>query len=266
MSYMEISRKPGYRENRLSALWKEGKPTSNGWLAIPDPCCAEAMAQAGWDSVTIDMQHGLIDYSSMVPMLIALSTTPVVPLVRVPWLEESAIMKALDAGAYGIICPMVNTKAEAERFALACRYAPRGIRSFGPVRAKTYAGDDYENQANDTVLTIAMIETRTAVDNLEAILGVEEIQAVYIGPSDLSIALGRKPGFDQTDPVVLEAITHIITTTKKAGKRVGIHNGSVPYAARMVELGADFVTIGSDLRFLTAGAQQVVDAFRKVYP
>jgi 4-hydroxy-2-oxoheptanedioate aldolase len=134
------------------------------------------------------------------------------------------------------------------------------------VRAKTYAGDDYESRANDTVLTIAMIETRTAVDNLEAILGVEEIQAVYIGPSDLSLALGRKPGFDQEDPVVLEAITHIIKTTKKMGKRVGIHNGSVPYAARMVELGADFVTIGSDLRILTAGAQQTVNAFRNMYP
>ncbi len=254
-----------FRENRLLTSWRAGKATLNGWLSIPEPCTAEAMAHVGWDSLTIDMQHGLIDYQQAVQMLIGISTTPTVPLARVPWLEEGIVMKMLDAGAYGIICPMVNTRADAERLVRACRYAPRGIRSFGPTRARLYAGDDYERRANDTVLAIAMIETREALDNLDAILDVPDLSGVYIGPADLSLALGKEPRFDQEDSVVLGAIERIITGARKAQKRVGIHNGTVAYAERMIALGADFVTVGSDLRLLIAGAQQVVSAFRQHY-
>jgi len=263
MYYNDPLERSVFRENRLRNTWEEGKATINGWLAIPSPCSAEAMAHAGWDSLTLDMQHGLIDYSDVIPMLMAISTTPVVPLIRVPWLEEGAIMKALDAGAYGIICPMINTKADAECFARACRYPPRGMRSFGPIRANLYAGEGYGSRANDTILSIAMIETRNAIDNLESILGVDEIDAVYIGPADLSLALGVKPGFDQEEPVVFSTIEHILQTAKRMGKRVGIHNGTVSYAERMVAMGADFVTVGSDMRLMVAGARNVVEHFRK---
>lgn len=263
MAYGGDSGETGFRPNRLVEKWAKGEATLNGWLSLPNPSVAETMAHAGWDSLTLDMQHGLIDYSDAVPMLIAISTTPVVPLIRVPWLEEGIIMKALDAGAYGVICPMVNTKEEAQRFARACKYPPQGVRSLGPIRAKLYAGTDYRLHADDATLAIAMIETARAIDNLEGILGVEEIQAVYVGPADLSLALGVEPGFDQEDPTVVSAIEHIVGTAKRMGKRVGVHNMSVSYARRMIALGTDLVTVGSDMRLMAAGARKVVEDFRK---
>ena len=123
------------RENRLRTLWKSGGAAVNGWLAIPNGFSAETMAHQGWDSLTIDLQHGVVDYQAMIPMLQAISTTDTVPVVRVPWLEPSALMKALDAGAYGVICPMISTADEAARLVAYTHYAPRGTRSFGPVRA-----------------------------------------------------------------------------------------------------------------------------------
>lgn len=252
-----------FRGNRLAEAWRAGRATLNGWLAIPHPASAEAMAHQGWDSLTIDMQHGMIDYSDLIPMLSAISTTRTVPLVRVPWLEEGTIMKTLDAGVHGVICPMINSRAEAERFARACRYPPKGIRSYGPVRALLYGGPDYHTHADTSVLAIAMIETREAVENLESILGVEEISALYIGPSDLALAHGHPPGFDPENPAVLEIIRHILTTANRAGKWVGIHNATVAYGERMITLGANFITAGSDLRLMVAGARQMVESFRK---
>jgi 4-hydroxy-2-oxoheptanedioate aldolase len=188
------------RENRLRTLWKADQAAVNGWLAIPNSFSAEVMAHQGWDSLTIDLQHGVIDYAAMVTMLQAISTTATVPVVRVPWLEPGIIMKSLDAGAYGVICPMVSTREEAQRFIAYTNYAPRGTRSFGPVRATLYGGADYATQANDTIVRFAMIETAQALDNLDAILSVEGLDAIYIGPSDLSLALGCKPVFDDVDP------------------------------------------------------------------
>src|SRR5688500_15797495 len=139
------------RENRLRTLWKAGQPAVNGWLAIPNGFSAETMAHQGWDSLTIDLQHGVVDYQAMVQMLQAISTTETVPVVRVPWLEPGIIMKALDAGAYGVIVPIVNTAAEAEAAVSACRYPPRGIRSHGPIRAALYGGRDYIARADEEV-------------------------------------------------------------------------------------------------------------------
>ena len=178
------------RENRLRTLWQADQAVVNGWLAIGNSFSAETMAHQGWDSLTIDMQHGVIDYAAMVTMLQAISTTDAVPVVRVPWLEPGIIMKSLDAGAYGIICPMVNTREDAQRLVSYTHYAPQGARSFGPVRALLYGGADYAAKANETVVAFAMIETAQALDNLDAILSVEGLDAIYIGPSDLSLALG----------------------------------------------------------------------------
>src|SRR4051812_33969149 len=198
------------RENRIRTLWAAGKAAVNGWLAIPNVFSAETMAHAGWDALTIDTQHGVVDYDAALAMLTAISTTSVAPVVRVPWLDPGAIMKMLDAGAYGIICPMVNTRAEAERFVGAMRYPPRGNRSFGPIRAVLYGGADYAQRANDTVIAFAMIETRQALDNLDDILSVEGLDAIYIGPADLSLALGCTPKFDQEDKPVVDAIDFIL--------------------------------------------------------
>ena len=250
-------------ENPLPRNWRKGQSTLNGWLAIPDISSAEVMAHQGWDSLTIDLQHGLADHRTAIGMLTAISNTDTVPLARVPWLEEGIIMRLLDAGCYGIICPMVNTREDAIRFARACRYAPEGNRSFGPIRVGLYAGPDYYKTANEEVLSIAMIETREALDNLDEILGVEELDAVYVGPADLSLALGCTPQFDQEEQPARETIEHVIRTAKAAGKYVGVHNASVGYARDMIAVGADLVTVGSDLRLMTAGAQAVVSEFRQ---
>ena len=250
------------RENRLRTLWQQNKHAVNGWLAIPNGFSAEVMAHQGWDTLTVDLQHGVIDYAQMVTMLQAISTTATVPIVCVPWLEPAAIMKALDAGAYGIICPMVNTREDAQRLVAYTHYAPKGNRSFGPVRANLYGGADYATKANDTIVAFAMVETKQALDNLDAILSVEGLDAVYIGPSDLSLALGCRPVFDDVDPPVAQAIEHILERAKAHGVRAGVHNGVPEVAKRRAAMGFDFVTLSSDARILIAGSQQLLSAMK----
>src|SRR5262249_44224639 len=193
------------RENRLKTLWKRGETVVNGWLSIPTAFTAEVMAHQGFDSLTVDMQHGVVDYQVAVSMFQGISTPGVVPRAGVPGNDPASLMKTLDAGAYGIICPMINTRAQAEALVAACKYPPRGYRSFGPVRASIYAGTDYVEHANDDIVIMPMIETAEALKNLDAILSTPGVDAVYVGPSDLSLALGCKPRLDQTDAPVVEA-------------------------------------------------------------
>jgi 4-hydroxy-2-oxoheptanedioate aldolase len=250
------------RENRLRTLWQSDQAAVNGWLAIPSTFSAESMAHQGWDSLTVDMQHGVVDYQMAVNMLTAISTTNTVPLVRVPWLEPGIIMKSLDAGAFGVICPMINSRADAEKFVSYMRYAPQGVRSFGPIRALLYGGADYAKYANDTVVSFAMIETRQALENLDDILSVKGLDAIYVGPSDLSLTLGCNPKFDQDEKPVVEAIDHIVARAHAHGVIAGIHNGTPEYAQKMIAKGYRFVTIGSDARLMAAGAQQAVAKMR----
>ena len=250
------------RENRLRALWRDDKTAVNGWLAVPNGFSAEVMAHQGWDTLTIDLQHGVVDYQAMVGMLQAISTTPTVPVVRVPWLEPGILMKTLDAGAYAVICPMVNTREQAQQLVAWTTYAPRGTRSFGPVRALYYGGADYPAQADDTIVRFAMIETAQALDNLDAILSVEGLDAVYIGPSDLSLALGCKPAFDEVDPKVAQAIDHILARAQAHGLQAGIHNGAPEFALARSAKGFRFVTVSSDARILAAGSQQILGRMR----
>jgi 4-hydroxy-2-oxoheptanedioate aldolase len=251
------------RENTLKAIWARGDAVINGWLAIPSAFSAEVMAHQGFDSLTVDLQHGVVDYQTGVTMLQAISSTPTIPLTRVPWNEPGLIMKALDAGAYGIICPMINTRADAEQLVRTCKYPPAGYRSFGPVRASIYAGTDYGDRANDDLLVIPMIETAEAVKNLDEILSVPGIDAVYIGPADLSLSLGCRPRLDQTDPPVVEAIQKILAGCKRHHVVAGLHNNTVAYARKMIDEGFQFVTIASDSRFLAAKASEEVGALRK---
>lgn len=251
------------RPNRLREIWAAGGAVVNGWLAIPDGFAAETMAHQGWDSLTIDLQHGVVDYQAMVPMLQAISTTPTVPVVRVPWLEPGILMKALDAGAYGVICPMVNTREDAEKLVAYTHYAPRGTRSFGPVRALLYGGADYPQHANDTIVAFAMIETAQALANIDDILSVPGLDAVYIGPSDLSLSLGCKPTFDELDPPAAQAVAHIVARAKAHGVVVGIHNGTTDIARQRIAMGCQFVTVSSDARLLAAGSRQILSAMRQ---
>jgi len=251
------------RENTLKTKWARGEATVNGWLSIPSSFSAEVMAHQGFDSLTVDMQHGVVDYQVAVTMLQAISTTPVIPLARVPWNDPGRLMKILDAGVYGVICPMISTRAQAEALVAACRYPPRGYRSWGPVRASIYAGSDYGDHANDDILVIPMIETAEALENLDDILSVPGVDAIYVGPSDLSLALGMKPRLDQTDPPVVEAQRKIAAACKRHGVVAGIHNNTSAYALRMIAEGYQFVTLASDSRFLAAKAAEEAAAVKK---
>src|SRR5260221_13036670 len=225
------------RANRVREIWQTGGAVINGWCGIPSGFSAEVMAHMGWDSLVIDTQHGIVDYKVMVWMLQGIATTAVTPMVRVPWNNPGDIMKALDAGAYGIICPMINSRAECEAFVGACRYAPRGYRSSGPIRATLYGGPDYHAKADDVVVAMAMIETTQALDNLDAILSTPGLDGIYIGPSDLSITMGFGPGLDRTEERVLAAYKKILEGCKPHGVRPGLHTGSAAYAKRMMRIG-----------------------------
>lgn len=201
------------KKNGIKEAWKNSQKIINGWSSIANTFNSEIMAASGFDSITIDMQHGLVGYQKVVEMLQAISGYNITPMVRVPWNEPSMVMRCLDAGAYGIICPMINTKEQCEKFVAACRYPPRGNRSFGPIRARMYGGDDYFHHANDTLLNFAMIETSEAVDNLDKILSVEELDAVYIGPSDLAVTMGYTPGTYEKE--VEDCLSYIVETCIK---------------------------------------------------
>ena len=250
----------------LCDLWARGGPVLNGWLSIGDPFTAEIMAAQGYDAVTIDVQHGALDYGDALPMLQALRASGVVPLARAPWGEPGIVMKLLDAGALGIICPMVNTAAEAARFASFLRYPPRGQRSFGPTRVGVAHGlAAYARQANDLVVGLAMIETAEGLRNLDAIAATPGIDGLYIGPSDLALGLGEgrlAPGFDREEPEMIEAIRRIQAAAHRHGIKACLHCGTPDYAARAVDWGFDLVTVSGDARLLAAAASASVARFR----
>ena len=253
------------RKNKLKELFKTGKPIINSWLSIPSSFSAESMAQQSWDSLTIDMQHGLIDYSSAVNMLQAISTTDITPMARVNWNEPGQIMKILDAGCYGVICPMVSNRKEAEKFVQACQYPPKGYRSFGPIRASIYGGSDYAKHADNEILKLAMIETKEALEKLDEILDTPHLDGVYIGPADLSLAVGEEPGFDKPeDTKAYKEILRVLDAAKKRKLIAGLHNGTAEYAQKMLDKGFNLVTVGSDSRYITAGAKTDLEKLKGI--
>jgi 4-hydroxy-2-oxoheptanedioate aldolase len=250
--------------NNLKAIWAEGRPVLNGWLLIGNAFTAEIMAAQGYDSITIDIQHGALDYSAMLPMLQAMRASGVTPLVRVPWREPGIIMKALDAGAQGIICPMVNSAAEAAEFVSCLRYPPLGQRSFGPARAAVAYGG-YGTGANDEVLAFAMIETAEGAAHLEEIAATPGLDGVYIGPADLTLGTqeGRlAPGVDREEDEMIALIQRILKVCKTTGIRAGLHCGTPDYAARAVGWGFDFTTVSGDSNLLAAAAAASVRRWR----
>ena len=240
---------------RIRERWANGRSAMNSWLTLPSALTAEMVAQQGFDSLTIDMQHGAIGYESALSMLQAIATTEATPLVRIPWLAPDKVMQMLDAGAWGIICPMINTPEEVEALVRFCFYPPVGERSFGPLRAETCYGPDYPRQANDTILPIAMIETREALANLDRILQVPGLGGIYIGPYDLSYALGCQPAPDCYEQPVLDAIDHILARAQHHGIPAGMHCLSASYAVAMARKGFRLVTVGSDSGWLQQGAR-----------
>ncbi|ABE40809.1 HpcH/HpaI aldolase [Rhodopseudomonas palustris BisB5] len=210
------------------------------------------------------IQHGVQDYQSMVACFQAMNGHPVTPMVRVPWNEPGIIGKVLDGGAYGVICPMVNTKEEAENFVQYCKYPPRGTRSNGPIRAGMYgAGGSYQDTANDETLCIPMIETRTAVENMEAILDVEGVAGVYVGPSDLGYSYGLVPKLDREEPEILKIYDKLLKECDKRGIYPGIHCSGPAGAAKNLAMGFKLVTLLNDSGIMATAAKAWVAETRK---
>jgi 4-hydroxy-2-oxoheptanedioate aldolase len=250
--------------NKLTQIWASGKAVVNGWLAIPSGFSAEVLAQCGFDSVTVDLQHGVQDYLSMVQCFQAMQPHPVLPMVRVPWNEPGIVGKVLDAGAYGVICPMINTREQAEAFVSYAKYPPMGARSNGPIRVGLYGeAGSYQTIANEETLAIPMIETREAVANLEAILDVPGVAGVYIGPSDLGFSHGLVPKLDREEPEMLAIFERVIRETGKRGQHAGIHTGSAAYAARAIGMGFRLVTLLNDVSLMAMNARASVTQIRK---
>lgn len=250
------------RPNTVKQLWAEGKPAVGCWLGIPSSYSAEIMGHQGFDWVCVDTQHGAIDYTSAFPMLQAISLTPAMPFVRVPWNEPSIIMKYCDAGAYGIVVPMIETADDARAAVRAIRYPPVGIRSYGPNRVPMYAGTDYGSKANDEIALILMIETEKALENLEEIASVPGIDAFYIGPADLSQALGLGPAYDANNPKHAAAVTRVREAAESHGIIPGIHTSGSVLSNRYLQEGFKMVMLTTDTAGVIANAKSEMAAIQ----
>ena len=239
------------KQQGLNKCWMEGKGAINGWCSIPSTITAEIMSLNKFDSITIDLQHGLIDYQVALNILQVFSKIEATPMVRVPWNEPGIIMKMLDAGSLGIICPMINNKEDASKFVGATKYVPDGFRSSGPTRAGMVHGGTYHDEANNKVISLAMVETEEALDNVDNIASTEGLTGIYIGPSDLSISMGLMPGLDRTEEKMIKAIDKIKMACKKHNIKVGIHCLSPEFLKNKLKEGYDLTTLGSDFRFFS---------------
>ena len=250
------------KANTFKKRMEDGKRGVIGWIATPNAFQAEAYASAGWDAVTIDMQHGASDTNDLVSLMQAICLNDVMPMVRVPWNDPAYVMRALDCGAMGIICPMINTVAEAEALVQAGRYPPMGARSNGPFRAAQWAGADYVAKADHEVQLFAMIETKQALGNLDAILKVKGLSGTYVGPSDLSLSYGKPPTLDPSDPEVIAAIETIARKTRAAGLIAGVHTDGPKTAHKRYAQGYHYCTLINDVRLLVTAAQNGIKEMR----
>jgi len=240
-------------DSSLRDLWRAGDTTLGAWLSVPSAVTAEATARVGFDYVCIDTQHGAIEYSDAVSMIQSIAFGGSRPIVRVPWNEPGIIGKMLDAGAQGIIIPMVNSVAEAEAAVRACRYiAHGGARSWGPSLAAPRVDGHYLEWAEQHVACIPMIETARAVDALDDILAVPGIDAVYVGPADLSLTLGLPPQNNDGESAFDDALTAVVVACERAGVVAGIHaSGALTPSRRATGFG--MITVATELLALKAG-------------
>ena len=250
---------------RTSTVKALGQPDARGirttWLHSDSPLSGEMIARVGWDCLVADMQHSMTGFDAMVRLLQVTNNLGATVLVRPPALDPALIGRLLDAGASGIICPMVSSVAEAALLVAACRYPPIGHRSIGPIRARLLFGDDYVAKANDGVLAIAMIETPGGLDQLDAIARVPGLDGLFAGPSDIASSLGRPPRMDTDDAVVVEALGRVAGSAVAAGIMAGLACESSAYAKRMHAMGYRLFVTGSDLRIMTAASKSLLAEF-----
>ena len=240
--------------NALVQKWQAGEPVLGAWLAIPNSYVAEAVSRQGFDYVCVDLQHGMIDYPDATELLLAIQAGGSLPIARVPSNDLGAINRMLDAGAMGIIVPLIDSVADVEAAVQACRYPPVGRRSYGPNRAALAFGSGYFESANESVLCIPMIETSGALDAIEDLVAVPGVDAVYVGPNDLSLSLGLPPGPDNGDPYQA-AYRRIAEVCSGAGVVAGIH-ANAGLCAKHVATGYRMVTVSTDASALIQGVAQ----------
>lgn len=250
------------RPNALATTLRHGAPAVTAWMSVGDPYLGEVLSHCGYDAVTVDLQHGMFDLETAIDVLRAVGSGPATPMARCPRLDPSIIGKLLDAGAYGIICPSVDSAEQAAAFVRACRYPPTGERSFGPSRGLLYGGPDYVEHADRTVLAWAMVESAAALDDLEAIVATPGLDGVYVGPNDLALSLGERPGTVEAPPVVEEALLRIVEAAHAAGIFAGGFSADARQARRLADAGFDLVTPGSDVGLIRQAAADGLDVIR----
>jgi 4-hydroxy-2-oxoheptanedioate aldolase len=241
----------------LARALRAGETVFSGWCSLPYPLVAETLAREGLAAVTLEAQHGLWDVGALLTGVAAVRQGGAAPVVRVPVGDFALASRALDFGAEGIIAPMINTAADARAFAAAAKYPPLGERSWGPHRVTALAGvadpSVYLREANEHVITLAMIETRTALGNLEAILGTRGIDGLFLGPSDLSIALSDGKSLDPQSRDIDREIDRMVAAAQNAGKVPGVFCHSAERALALAKRGVRFLAVMSDLAMLRAG-------------
>ncbi len=244
------------RKNTVKEKLQAGQPSIGSWLSIGHSLSAEMMAHAGFDWLTIDTEHTATDFSILLPMLQAISTTSTIPFVRVPWNDPWPIKRTLDLGAYGVVIPDIATAEEAKQAVGACRYPPVGYRGIGAVRGNLYGGPDYYEKANEEIMVVLMIESREGVENAEEIMRVPGVDAVFIGPNDLAASLGVPLGLNNPHPEHKAAVAKILQAGKKTGVPVGIHCQDADEVNMRIEQGFLWLALAGDGRFLAGGARE----------
>lgn len=250
------------RPNTIKQLWAQDKPAIGAWLGSCSPFVAEQMAHAGYDWLCVDGEHSAVDIQTAVQMMQAISSTDTIPIARVQWNDPVQVKRMLDGGAYGVVIPWVNTKAEAEQAAAACRYPPQGIRGMGPYRGMMYGGPDYAAHANDEIACIIQIETIGAVENIDEILSVPGIDATLIGPADLAMSMGIPVKPDNPHPDHVAACAEVLAGSVRNGVTPGIYCAHETEAARRVTEGWKFLNIGTDGQYIAQGARRGVATVR----
>src|SRR5918994_849253 len=248
--------------NPLREIWAENRTAFGLWSVVPGTIGAEILAKAGTDYVCVDQQHGVIDYGSMVPMFQVIRGGGAAPITRVLSNDPFLIMKALDAGAWAVIVPLVGSAGDAARAVSACRYPPRGVRSFGPVRAATVIGSRDPEELGSEVLCLVMVETREALERVDEIAATPGVDGLYIGPSELTISLGLPPTLEVTEGEHVEAVRRIREACHEHGIAAGIHCPSGEWARRHAEAGFDLVTVATDAPLLREAARRQLTAAR----
>jgi 4-hydroxy-2-oxoheptanedioate aldolase len=250
----------------LAARLKAGETVFTGWCPLPYPIVAETIAREGFLAVTIDQQHGLWDTAATLTGIAAIRQGGAAPLVRIPVGSFATASRVLDFGAEGVIAPMINTAEDAQAFVSVAKYPPIGERSWGPHRAMTLGNvpdmKTYLREANGLVVTLAMIETRTALANLDAIAGTEGIDALFVGPSDLSIALTDGAEVEPHSALVERELDRVIAAAHKHHKIPGLYCANAERALFAAKRGFRFCAVGSDLGFLRAGTAAQVKALK----